>query len=58
LEYHLQFAGDANVIPRHEFDGRMVEVVQVRRMLIGLSKKVRAADGPVAVAPKPTADSL
>lgn len=57
LEYHLQFAGDANIIPRHEFDARSTEVVQVRRMLFGLLKRVRADDGPVAVVPKPTAES-
>jgi four helix bundle protein len=57
LEYHLQFSGDANLIPRAEFEARIAEVVQVRRMLIGLLKRVRSSDGPVAVVPPPTADS-
>jgi four helix bundle protein len=57
LEYHLQFSGDANLIPRHECDARLTEVVQVRRMLIGLLKRVRSSDGPVAVVPPPSTGS-
>ena len=57
LEYHLQFCGDAELVQRHDCDARIAEVVQVRRMLIGLLMRVRASDGPVAVIPKPTADS-
>jgi len=43
LEYHLHFAVDANLIPRVEFEARHVEVIEVRRMLIGLLKKLRSA---------------
>jgi four helix bundle protein len=43
LEYHLLFCADASLVSRAEFDKRHGEVVQVRRMLIGLLKKVRAA---------------
>jgi four helix bundle protein len=57
LEYHLQFAGDANLIPGPEFGARLAEVVQVRRKLIGLLKRVRSSDGPVVVVPQPPAVS-
>lgn len=57
LEYHLQFCGDAELMQRQECDARLAEVVQVRRMLIGLLKRVRASDGPVAVISKPATDS-
>lgn len=46
LEYHLQFSFDAGLIPRAEFEARLAEVVTVRRMLIGLLKRVRSAGGP------------
>src|ERR1035437_3591186 len=57
LEYHLQFCGDAGLMQRQECDSRLAEVIQVRRMLIGLLKRVRSSDGPVAVVSKPTAQS-
>jgi four helix bundle protein len=43
LEYHIHFAADAGLIPRAEFAARHLEVVEVRRMLIGLLKKLRTA---------------
>jgi four helix bundle protein len=43
LEYHLHFAADAGFVSRAEFDARHVEVVEVRRMLIGLLKRLRAS---------------
>ncbi len=43
LESHLQFAVDTALIDRTEFDSRHKEVVEVRRMLIGLLKKLRPA---------------
>ena len=43
LEYPLQFAADSNMLPREEFEARHLEVVDIRRMLIGLLKKLRAA---------------
>ena len=41
LEYHLQFACDTALIHRTEFEERQKEVVEVRRMMIGLLKKLR-----------------
>jgi len=46
LEYHLHFASDAKMISQEEFDARHPEVVEVRRMLIGLLKKLRPAPAP------------
>jgi four helix bundle protein len=43
LEYHLHFAVDAELIPRTEFEARHAEVIEVRRMPIGLLKKLRTA---------------
>ena len=43
LEYHLHFAVDAGLMSRDEFDTRHPEVVEVRRMLIGLLKKLRTS---------------
>lgn len=46
LEYQLQFAGSVSLIPQSECDERMREVVEVRRMLIALLKRLRASEGP------------
>ena len=55
LEYHLHFAADAGLLPRAEFDARHPEVIEVRRMLIGLLKKLRTAErGAPAGAPRPS----
>ena len=43
LEYHIHFAVDAGLLAREEFEARHAEVVEVRRMLIGLLKKLRGA---------------
>ncbi|MGH7655332.1 MAG: four helix bundle protein, partial [Gemmatimonadaceae bacterium] len=43
LEYHLQFACDTALIHRAEFEARQAEIVEVRRMMIGLLKKLRPA---------------
>jgi four helix bundle protein len=43
VENHLQFCVDAVLIPRAEFDRAQSEVVEIRRMLIGLLQKVRAS---------------
>jgi four helix bundle protein len=40
LESHLQFAADIGMIPPALFDARKGEVVEVRKMLIGLRKKL------------------
>ena len=41
LEYRLHFSADAKILPRKELEERIEEVVEVRRMLIGLLKKLR-----------------
>lgn len=43
LEYHLHFAVDAGLLSNDEFAARHPEVVEVRRMLIGLLKKLRTS---------------
>jgi four helix bundle protein len=42
VESHLQFLLGARLLARRDFDQCQSEVVQIRRMLIGLLKKVRA----------------
>ena len=42
VENHLEFCIDAALISRPDFDECHSEVVEIRRMLIGLLKKVRA----------------
>ena len=44
VEYHLEFAADAAIIPRREFALRQQEVIEVRRMLTGLVKHIRQTD--------------
>ena len=41
LEYHLEFAAELGLLDRAESESRQAEVVEVRRMLIGLLKKIR-----------------
>jgi four helix bundle protein len=41
LEYHLQFALDTGLLHRTEVESRQAEVIEVRRMMIGLLKKLR-----------------
>jgi four helix bundle protein len=43
LEYHLHFATDMALLQRSEFEARQSEIVEVRRMLIGLLKKLRGS---------------
>ena len=43
LEGHLQFAVDTALINRTEFESRQKEVIEVRKMMIGLLKKLRPA---------------
>ena len=40
LEYHLHVAADLNLISQEEFAARGLEVVEVRKMLLGLKKKL------------------
>ena len=44
LEYHLEFAADAGIMARQEFTSRQREVIEVRRMLVGLLRRVRRPD--------------
>ena len=44
VEYHLEFAADAAIIPRREFVLRQQEVIEVRRMLTGLVMHLRRSD--------------
>ena len=53
LEYHLEFAADAGNIPRIQFTSRQREVIEVRRLLIGLLRPVRQTDR----SPRPVSDS-
>ena len=46
VENHLQFCADAALISRADFVECQSEVVQIRRMLIGLLKSVRARPHP------------
>jgi four helix bundle protein len=41
VEYHLQYAADAGIIPRRELDSRRSELAEIRRMLTGLIKYLR-----------------
>ncbi len=45
VECQLQFAVDTALIHRAEFDSRQKEIVEVRRMMFGLLKKLRIAEG-------------
>jgi four helix bundle protein len=41
LEYHLEFAAELGLLERKESESRQQEVVEVRKMLFGLLKKIR-----------------
>jgi four helix bundle protein len=41
VEYHLEFAVDASIIPRSEFTLRQSELIEIRRMLSGFVKYLR-----------------
>ena len=47
LEYHLQFASDRGLVPQVVFSARQAEVIEVRKMLVGLIR--RATGKPRAV---------
>ena len=44
FEYHLEFAVDAKIIDRPEFTSWQREVIEMRRMLVGLVRRVRRPD--------------
>src|SRR6185312_15588945 len=39
LEYHLQFAADTALIPQAVFSVRQTEVIEIRKMLMGLIRR-------------------
>jgi four helix bundle protein len=41
-EYHLEFAADTEIISRREFSIRQEELIEIRKMLHGLIKRIRA----------------
>ena len=54
LEYHLQFALATDQIPADRHSAIQPKVVEVRRMLFGLLKRLRTADTPPTPTPTPT----
>lgn len=44
VEYHLEFAADASIIPRREFALRRHELIEIRKMLTGLVKHIRQSN--------------
>ena len=49
VEYHLEFAMAAGIITAHEFALRQQELIEVRKMLTGLIKRIREQIGNRAV---------
>lgn len=41
-EYHLEFAADTDIISRKEFELRQEELIEIRKMLHGLIKRIRS----------------
>jgi four helix bundle protein len=41
VEYHLEFAAAADIVPAHEFAIRQHELIEIRKMLTGLVKHLR-----------------
>jgi four helix bundle protein len=48
LEYHLQFAADTAVIPQAVFSARQAEVIEIRKMLMGLIRRATGQPRPPA----------
>lgn len=44
LEYHLEYAAELGLLDRKESEARQEEVVEVRKMLFGLLKKIRPTE--------------
>jgi four helix bundle protein len=49
VEYQLEFAADASLIPHGEFRIRQQELTEIRKMLTGLIKRIR--QGPSVTSP-------
>ncbi len=48
LEYHLQFAADTGAIPQVIFSARQAEVIEIRKMLMGLIRRATGQPRPPA----------
>jgi four helix bundle protein len=49
VEYHLELGADTGRIPRDEFELRQSELLEIKRMLVGLIRRInsaRVASGP------------
>ena len=44
VEYHLEFAADAGIIPSRDYELRRDELIEVRKMLTGLIRYLRQAN--------------
>jgi len=44
VEYHIEFAADARIIARTEFELRQSELIELRKMLTGFAKYLRNQD--------------
>ena len=44
VEYHLEFAADASIIPRNDFARLQAELIGIRRMLSGFVKYLRRSE--------------
>lgn len=54
VEYHLEFAADACIISRAEFETRRSELEELRKMLMGFAKYLRnQARNPAATISRP-----
>jgi four helix bundle protein len=42
VEYHLELAADTGRIPRDEFEVRQTELVEIRKMLVGLIRRINS----------------
>jgi four helix bundle protein len=48
LEYHLQFAADTAIISQLIFSARQAEVIEIRKMLMGLIRRATGQPRPPA----------
>ena len=55
VEYHLEFAADASIISRKEFEQLQSQLIEVRRMLAGFIKYLRHANQRRRKSPAPAA---
>lgn len=46
LDYHLQFAADTGLIPQSVYSARHAQLIEVRKMLVGLMKRARGVVPP------------